>query len=202
MIIVDAGVPGTGKTAIARVLVEDLGCSHYSSSRLLRVLGYTSPDPTGRFTELASTSGIEDASRLLASKSREGSCIILETLYPAAWLERLPEEEVAFIILLRCHPKELLRRLKTKNWPLEKIYENVLAEAFNVVAEELLAWDHSVFEIDTTGRSPQESVDELYRLLSSWSPGISIDWMSYEEVQVLVTKLSLSIDFDKYRLGV
>ncbi len=202
MLILVAGSPGTGKTVISRIMAEDLSCIAENSSVILRRGGAARPDPTGRFTEIIDEERAFEIVRRTALGSR-GTCIIVETVYPDLWLE-VPEVEMetAFIVLLRTHPAVLLERLEARGWPKEKIYENVVAEAFNVIAESLLDYSHSVFEVDTTRSTPEEALGLLYLKLERWEPGITIDWMSQPEVVDLVSRLTLRLDSDKLRLGV
>ncbi|MCE4611048.1 MAG: hypothetical protein F7B17_03660, partial [Desulfurococcales archaeon] len=86
-------------------------------------------------------------------------------------------------------------------WRKGKIVENVMAEAFGVIAEELEPWWHSTFEVDTSGKNPRKVYEELLNKIDSWSVGINIDWLSLESVGELVARLSAQRDLDEYRLG-
>ncbi|MCE4628215.1 MAG: AAA family ATPase [Desulfurococcales archaeon] len=199
-VLIIAGTPGTGKTSVAKLLASYLGCTHTNATIELQKVGGAVRDPTGRHTLLATKAGIERAAASLRERAARG-CIILETVFPREWYEAL-EDVVLAIVLLRTHPQELEGRLREKGWPEEKIIENVLAEAFNEVAEEILEISHDVVEVDTTAKTPRESASKVLEKLLKWRTGISIDWLSLSEVAELVTKLSLRLDTDKYRLGV
>ena len=201
MIIILAGTPGTGKTVLGNLLSKDIDCSLTSTSKLLRELGLTRADPTGRFTEVVDGE-ISPAVELLVRESQEGKCIVLETVYPSLWLSYKDlDYEISLIILLRAHPVELYNRLKARNWPEQKVIENALSEAFNIIAEELLDALYDVLEIDTSQKTPRQSLESLYDKLEKWRTGISIDWMNDPRVQDLVAKWSIRMDLDKYRLG-
>lgn len=61
---------------------------------------------------------------------------------------------VTSIIVLRCHPIELARRLgRSHRGTARERRENVAAEATDVVLWEALGTGLPVFEVDTTGRS-------------------------------------------------
>ena len=202
MILILAGTPGTGKTVLGKLLSKEIDCSLTSTSKLLRELGLTQTDPTGRFTEIIDDE-ISSAVEILVKESRNDKCIVLETVYPSLWLSYKDlDYEISLIILLRAHPVEVYNRLKTRNWPEQKIVENALSEAFNIIAEELLDVSHDVLEIDTSQKTARQSLDLLYDKLEEWRTGISIDWMSYPDVQDLVARWSIRMDLDKYRLGV
>jgi adenylate kinase len=62
------------------------------------------------------------------------------------------------VIILRCHPRVLRKRLGKKKWRKQKIQENVDAEAIDVVLSET-AHRYSaedIFEIDTTNRTVEK----------------------------------------------
>ncbi len=68
-------------------------------------------------------------------------------------------KSVEKVILFRCHPDDLAKRIRNKKWKKEKIKENIEAEMLDVILCEALE-HHSkenVFEIDTTN----ESIDEV-----------------------------------------
>lgn len=62
------------------------------------------------------------------------------------------------VILLRCHPEELQRRLLGKKWTSEKMKENVDAEILDVILCEAVEVHskNDIFEIDTTHLTIQE----------------------------------------------
>ncbi|MEB3760372.1 MAG: AAA family ATPase [Desulfurococcales archaeon] len=201
MIIILTGTPGTGKTVLGNLLSKEIDCSLTSTSTLLKEHGLTRTDPTGRFTEIVDDE-ISSAVETLVRESQEDKCIVLETIYPSLWLSYKDlDYEIPLIILLRAHPVELYNRLKTRNWPEQKIIENALSEAFNIIAEELLDVSHDVLEIDTSRKTAIQSLELLYDKLEEWRTGISIDWISDPDVQNLVARWSIRMDLDKYRLG-
>jgi adenylate kinase len=63
---------------------------------------------------------------------------------------------VSYIVVLRCHPFELARRLKRSHRSREDVSANVLSETLDVVLVEALTNDVPVGEVDTTGRSVSE----------------------------------------------
>ncbi|MCE4619764.1 MAG: adenylate kinase family protein [Desulfurococcales archaeon] len=196
MIIV-SGTPGTGKTQVARLLAEDLGLRYVSSSVILKELGAAKPDPTGRYTYLVSGEGVR---RALETLRNARIPVVLETVYPSLWLEA-GDEDTVFVVLLRTDPFELYERLARRGWPPEKIAENVLAEILGVVASDLADYWHMVFEVDTTGKSADRVVENLYEKVLRWDAGFKIDWLTREDVGQLAVRLEASVDFDKYWLG-
>lgn len=67
------------------------------------------------------------------------------------------------VIILRCHPKELKKRLTKKKWSTKKIKENVDAETIDVILCEAIEQhpQKNVFEIDTT----KKTIDEVATII-------------------------------------
>jgi len=199
-LVLVTGVPGTGKSLVSRRLSEVFECNAIESSNLFREAGALKADPTGRDSSIVDESIALNVIEGLAG-SGEG-CFIVSTLYPTLWLDAA-YDSIAFIVLLRCDPRVLLRRLEDRGWGRAKVIENVLAEAFNVVAEELLEYEDSVIEVDTSHKSLEATVLEVLGKLESWSTGIRIDWLSLDgELVEFVTRLVHELDLYKERLGV
>ncbi len=85
---------------------------------------------------------------------------------------------VDIVIVTRCHPDVLRRRLEDRGWNQRKVQENVEAEALGVITAE--AMDKSnVFEIDTTSASPAESCKAFVNILQGGGDPYragTIDW--------------------------
>lgn len=83
------------------------------------------------------------------------------------------------IIVLRCSPEALSRRLEARGYPPAKVRENVQAEILDVILCEATESDIPVFEIDCTQCSIQDSADAVEKILkgesSDYMPG-KTDW--------------------------
>jgi len=85
---------------------------------------------------------------------------------------------VNYVILMRCRPDVLEKRLKLRNWTVEKISENVESELLSSIVPEL---DENirVLEIDTTN----SSIIDLSNKVHEWVKGekesnmLDIDWI-------------------------
>jgi len=62
------------------------------------------------------------------------------------------------VVVLRCHPERLRDRLRDRGEPAAKADENADSEALDVVLSEAVNrhGEDSVYEVDTTDRSPKE----------------------------------------------
>jgi len=92
------------------------------------------------------------------------------------------------IIILRCHPEELKKRLKKKGYPSLKIHENLEAEALDIILCDA-ACCHitgTIREIDTTHKDPVEVTRFIAVLLQDGFQGEigRIDWSDWIEKNV------------------
>jgi adenylate kinase len=80
------------------------------------------------------------------------------------------------IVVLRCRPDVLGKRLKKRGWPIAKIRENVEAERIGVISSEAKG---KVFEIDTTSLAPAAAAAAMERVLKGKGKRYkgSIDWI-------------------------
>jgi adenylate kinase len=88
------------------------------------------------------------------------------------------------VIILRCHPQILKKRLQKKKWGVQKIQENVDAETLDVILCDAVAIhpEKNIFEIDTTrktindvSQAIQEIIKNDFRPLKKYKIG-QIDW--------------------------
>jgi adenylate kinase len=88
------------------------------------------------------------------------------------------------VIILRCHPHILQKRLEQKGWKKEKIRENVEAESIDVILCEAVEFfnKEDIFEIDTTKKTidtVESSIVEIitgnFTSLKKYNIG-KIDW--------------------------
>jgi adenylate kinase len=90
------------------------------------------------------------------------------------------------IVVLRCRPDELKKRLALRKYRKEKIQENADAEALDVcLIETVEAFNpHQILELDTTERDEADCADQIELFVQDKiPPGFgSIDWSGFLEV--------------------
>ncbi|MDW5564019.1 MAG: adenylate kinase family protein [Methanomassiliicoccus sp.] len=83
------------------------------------------------------------------------------------------------IIVLRCSPSVLERRLEARGWSEAKVRENMEAEALDVILVEAVESEQETLEIDTTDMTPAEVADAVEEILAGerekYAVG-NIDW--------------------------
>lgn len=200
-ILIVTGIPGTGKTSVSKCLANELDCIHLDVSTILCREGFIEKDPSLRDTHLASEAGIEYIISASLRLIDRGKCIILDTHYPGEFLSRL-EKEYALIIVLRTEPLTLMKRLESKGWRRDKVIENVLGEIFGVIYDYLGHDIHSSVEVDTTNTTPCTAAYRALELAGEWIVGPRIDWLSFDYVVELASRLSAELDSYKDRFRV
>jgi adenylate kinase len=90
------------------------------------------------------------------------------------------------IVVLRCRPDELKKRLAQRKYKKEKIRENADAEALDVCLIETVEnfKPEQILEVDTTGHDARYSADRIEAFVRDEIPADfgHIDWSGYLEV--------------------
>ncbi|RMF88995.1 MAG: NMP kinase [Methanobacteriota archaeon] len=164
-VILLTGTPGTGKTAAAGLFAGRAG---FTVIGVNEVVGddYLYMEGGSRVVDL----------NLLSEKIRgliHGRCVVEGHLAHLLGIEGL-------VIVLRCHPKELEKRLARRGFSGKKLEENLEAEALDVCLVESLQRQGRVYEIDTTGLKPEEVAEAMLRIWEGYGgdfkPG-RISWL-------------------------
>lgn len=178
MLIGLTGTPGTGKTSVSKFLESK---RHWKVIHLNDIIKnehlYTEVDEE-RDAVIADMELVKQRLKEIISE-RENEVIILES--------HLAHYIADIVIILRAYPPELKIRLKARGYSGKKIEENVEAEALDVILVEAFEWCKKVFEINTTGKSIEETGQNIEKIidhilsgseeeLSEYKPG-SIDWI-------------------------
>ncbi|ADT83549.1 adenylate kinase family protein [Thermococcus barophilus] len=171
MIIAVSGTPGVGKTTVAKLLAEKLGYMYVDLKKF--AIGHEIGEIKGDELEVE----IDELAYFI-EKELKGKNVVLD----GHLSHLMPADQV---IILRLHPKIIGERLKERGYSREKISENVEAELVDVCLVEAIDTHENVIEVDTTGKTPEQVVEEILDLLNKGVKkrvGI-VDWTQvYEEV--------------------
>jgi len=169
-VVAITGTPGVGKSTVAKIL-KRRGYAVLSVNELAEKFDCIIGEEEG-----CKIVDVEDLSEVLKDNLPEG-LVFLE-----GHLSHLLDPDV--IVVLRCNPIELKRRLERKGWNESKILENVEAEIVDVILVEALDTGKEVYEIDTTEINPEEVADTIERIVKGdqatreiSKPG-KIDWIA------------------------
>jgi adenylate kinase len=127
------GTPGTGKTTVAREIAERRGLTHIDVSELAHEVGAV-------IAQEVDTQVVDED--IIQEKIRDMDDIIVDSHFAQVF-------EVDLVFVLRCEPKILFERLKSRNYSQEKIRENVMAEILDYCVLDALQYHapEKVFEI-------------------------------------------------------
>jgi adenylate kinase len=176
-VIVISGTPGTGKTALAKLLSNVIGADYLSLSQ------YVKEHRFHRGVDRKRRTKIVDLARARTSLQRrfaetKGWIVVDSHIPEGIALKRF----VRLAVVLRCHPRILERRLRKKRWSPSKIRENVLAEILDscLLAAINYYGTRMVIQIDTSKKNPLACVDAVQSALTGKHTRrqTKIDWLS------------------------
>jgi len=159
------GSPGTGKTTVARHLGP---LRTVEVAELARSWGFARTRGESVEVDLAG----------MIRAARVGTALAGIDVVVGHLSHLLPLRDV---VVLRCHPLELDRRLRrSPRGPAAARRENVAAEATDVIRWEAVGRGRRVCQIDTTDRSAASIASEVRRFARSRRPGPPprIDWLA------------------------
>ncbi|MEM3395713.1 MAG: adenylate kinase family protein [Thermoplasmata archaeon] len=155
-IIALTGTPGTGKTAVAKEL-RKRGLKIVDIRSFARYCGALGAYIKGEDTfEL----DIELLGKEIELECRKMEMNVVIEGHLAHLISCVTQ-----IVVLRCAPTVLYSRLKRKKWRVKKIWENVEAEAIDLILIEALESGKPVSEIDTTFTKPDEVADKIMEMV-------------------------------------
>jgi len=168
VVVAISGVGGTGKTSVAGLLAKKLKWRLVRLNDLAeRTDAYIGYDER-RKSKIVSVAKLKrEMEKLGKTPGGKNKNLVIEGLYA----HEFPAD---FVIVLRCNPRVLERRLRKKYKWETKIVENKEAEMINLVTEEALEFHQKeknkkekVFEIDTTKKTVPGTVKIIEKILKN-----------------------------------
>ncbi|MFB6309901.1 MAG: adenylate kinase family protein [Salinirussus sp.] len=152
MRIAVTGTPGTGKTTAVDAVDTDLEVIHLNE--VIRNEGLVDGLDEQRDTTIADLQAVQTW--------LEGRTDLLVESHLAHHLD------VDRVVVLRCHPREIERRLRKRGESDESAKENAESEALDIVLSEAVErhGTDTVYEIETTERSPTAVAREIQAVIS------------------------------------
>ena len=180
--IVVTGTPGSGKTTLSKSLARQIHANYLSLTKSVvdkRLHAGVDQQRRTRVVDL-------DRTRAWLRRSLHETQVVtvIDTHIPDA----VPRECVRKVIVIRCHPTVLERRLRKKGWRTTKVRENMLAEILDscyVISREYHGASKTV-QVDNSRDGVRRAVNECKALLKGKAPvKRRFDWIAVLDRRVL-----------------
>lgn len=161
MMIIITGTPGTGKTTVSKLLADKINAKLISINSLLddynlnlgtdEVRGYKIVD-TKAMIPIVDNIKDEHADELI--------------IFEGHLAQDYPNSDK--VIVLRCNPDILSKRLEKRNWSDKKVKENIEAEILGIcTTESYETYGDIIQEIDTSNNTPEDIVDMIINVINN-----------------------------------
>ena len=172
MRLVITGTPGTGKTAVAKIISKSKKMIHLDLNHAIKEKHLYKGYDKKRDSYIANMKKVANYIAVFERKNKE-------LLIDGHLAHLVPAKFVDIVIVLRCEPLVLKKRLKKRRWNKQKIEENAEAEFIGIIAYEAREKHKKVFEINTTGKSIRKVAQEVERVLKGKGAKYKkqIDWI-------------------------
>jgi len=185
-VILVTGTPCVGKTSVARFLASKIDALYVNLTELAVRENLT----CGRDEERASVIVDETRMRRRIRALIEGcdrETIIIDGHYAVSVV---PRKLVTRVFVMRRDPVELRKLMEKRGFSDRKLWENLASEILDVCLVDALGahGEGRVCELDVTGKSAEETVDEILGVLDghkSCAVGV-VDWIGKLESEGLL----------------
>jgi adenylate kinase len=174
--LVITGNPGVGKHTSAKIITEMINAEIIDINQVA-----IDNKATGKRTDLGLDVDVKRLVRLLEKllKTKKRDLVIVGHLAPYV----LKPAGISLVAVLRRSPYELEKTLKKRGYSVDKVRENVASEILGTSLYDSLKTfgKRKVAEFDTTGKSPEETADEILTTLQKNTKSkpklLGIDWL-------------------------
>jgi adenylate kinase len=174
--LVITGNPGVGKHTSAKIIAEMINAEIIDINQVA-----IDNNATGKKTDLGLDVDVKRLIRLLEKllKTKKRDVVIVGHLAPYV----LKPAGISLVAVLRRSPYELEKTLKKRGYSVDKVRENVASEILGTSLYDSLKTfgKRKVAEFDTTGKSPEETADEILTTLQKNTKSkpklLGIDWL-------------------------
>ncbi len=162
------GTPGTGKTSVSQEL-RSRGYRVIDMNEHIRSNGLLGDLDAGRDTHEVDLDLLNDSLQTY----RDSPDLYLMDSHLSHFMD------CSGIIVLRCEPSALAKRLEARGYSCAKVLENVQSEVLDVILCEATDTDIPVYEVDCSEGDPSVSADSIEEILKGdtddYVPG-KTDW--------------------------
>jgi adenylate kinase len=171
------GNPGVGKHTTAKIIAEK---THAEIIDINKVA--IDNNAIGKKTDHGFDVDGKRLFRLLENQLKaKGDLVIVGHLAPYV----LKSAGISSVAVLRRSPYELEKTLKKRGYRVDKVKENVASEILGTLLYDSTKTfgKHKVAEFDTTGKTPEETADEILALVQKKPKSkpklLGIDWLMF-----------------------
>ena len=144
LVIIVSGVPGTGKTVLARKIAEQINAKYVDVNQLVKEKKIKAGFSKKYSAFVVDVDKLNKFLLKIIKESKE------DLVFDSHLTHYLPASKVDFCFITKCELGTLKRRLEERGYSIEKIRENLDAEIFDVCLVEALENGHKPIIIDTT----------------------------------------------------
>lgn len=160
-VIALTGTPGTGKSKVARILRKRGFVVIGLNSEIRRRKLYSAYDRK-RKTYVAD---MKKAEKFLRTELKSGKYKNKTIIIDSHISHLLPPNIIGFVVVLRCNPEVLEKRLGKRGWNAEKVRENAEAEIIGLIEYEARKKHGKVFAVDSTKIKPEQIAEKIICIL-------------------------------------
>jgi len=157
------GTPGTGKSTVSKNL----------DGKIVDLRDYMEENSLGEVNENGEIEVEIEELRENPPKEPGDRDLIVEG-HMAQYLD------LDYFVVLRTRPDVLRERLQERDYSEEKVEENVEAEKLDVILSQAVQTGEKVFEIETTDRTVEETVEEVRSAIENRKESYgNVDWSEF-----------------------
>ncbi len=144
MIIVVTGIPGTGKTTVAKKIARKIKAEYIDVNKVINKYRLSRGYDRKRQCKIVD---IDKLNKVLIKIIKNSKKSLVIDSHLAHFLDK---KHVNLCVVTKCDLKVLKKRLEKRGYKKEKIRENLDAEIFDVCLMEAAALGHKIKIIDTS----------------------------------------------------
>ncbi|MEW6721886.1 MAG: adenylate kinase family protein [Candidatus Micrarchaeota archaeon] len=151
MRIILTGTPGTGKSAVGKALASTLGLELVDIKKIALSAGLRAKNHEVDVKKLARALSFLKTKKDFVAEGHLAAEI------------RLPAD---FVVVLRCRPRILEKRLKRRKYPRKKLEDNLMAEMLDYCTQRVESiYGRAPLELDTSKRSVLQAAEEIAKAI-------------------------------------
>ena len=186
-VVLVTGTPCVGKTVVAGRLAKRLSAIYVNLTDYAKCNGLIFGEDAERCTSIVDEVKMCQSLAAFINQSKES--VVVDGHFAASVVS---SELSTHVFVLRRNPVELKVFMQREDFSEDKMCENLLAEILDVCfVEAMMAHGGKVCEIDVTGKTVEETLDELYVAVLAGKKCVCsnssvVDWMGYLEREGLL----------------